>query len=173
MSPIPANTAQLSRQLGAALASVCAASMYAARASRGIVPEPDHAGTAGDNVGAACTGTPTDAGWRATAGTSQVAGAIAMLGLICGSAENGDSEDAVAGYVMAPVSAVFETGTAAAFATRGRCGKPPVPCWSTNAATKKAIAALMLQACARGRGRLAPACRPSTGRTACFEILTC
>ena len=163
MRPMPASTAQLSRQLGAAFFSTLAALLYAARASRGMVPEPDHAGRAGDNVGAAFVGTPTDAGCLLAAGTSQSAGAMTTLGVA--SADAG--EEGGAGYVTC-----VSIG-AAAFATAGRRGKPPEVWASTNAAAKKAIAAAALHACARGRVRRRPPWRASITLLWCFEVLAC
>jgi hypothetical protein len=163
MRPIPASTGQLSRQLGAAFFSTLAALLYAARASRGIVPEPVHAGRAGDNVGTAFVGTPTDAGWRVAAGTSQLAGAMTTLGVACADA----GEEAGAGYVTG-----VSTG-AAAFVTAGRRGKPAELWASTNAAAKKAIAAPAPHACARGRVRRKPPWRASITPLACLELLAC
>jgi hypothetical protein len=170
--PIPASTDQLRWQFGAALASVCAASMYAARASRGIVPEPDHVGTAVDKVTGPGEGRPTDAGCRATAGTSQAAGATPTLGVTSGSALTDDGAADATGYVT-PASASFTTGRAAAFAIAGGRGKPPELWGITNAAAQNAIAAAAPHACARGTVRRTREWRAATARAPCFELLAC
>lgn len=182
MRPIPASTDQLRWQFGAALASACAALMYAASASRGIVPEPDQVGrTAGDKAAGACEGRPTDAGCRTTAGTSQLAGAMTALGVD----DAGPDDDT--GYVTptsaalasealaseALASAGFATGWAAAFATAGSRGKPPEAWESTNAAERNATAAEAAQTCARGVVRRTFAWRAATTRTPCFGLLAC
>ena len=172
MRPMPARTAQLSLQLGAALASACAALIYAARASRGMVPEPDHAGrVAGSRVGGACEGRPTDAGCRTTAGTSQLAGSTTAVGV--GAASADDATDCVIPMSTASVTAAFATGSAAAFATTGSRGKPPDAWESTNAAAKNATAAAALQPCARDVVRRVRECCAAAAWTRCFELLAC
>lgn len=123
-------------------------------------PEPDHAGTAGSKVAGAADGRPTDAGCRATAGTSQVAGAMLVLGVDCGSEEESNGEVMpvfVAFAFAARTSAAFATGIGAAAATAGGRGKPPELCDSTNAAAQNAIAAAIPHACARETARRTPA----------------
>ena len=133
MRPIPASTAQLRWQLGAALASAAPHSMYAASASRrnrawSLTTRERRA----TREAVLAKGTPTDAGCRAAAGTSQLAGAMTVLGVACGCE---DDAAAAAGYVT-PVSASFASCMGAATARRST---PRHGCREVRQATRRTL----------------------------------